>query len=448
MENAVAESPMKRCPWTIVLEQLETELSPGIYNTWFRPTQLLAGGDECLEVSVPNEMFAEWLRSQYMAQIRTAMQRGGLRSREVRFVPPRRRDPGAKEPARVAVTEQPAPEPPRLNPRYTFENFVVSSCNQFAHAAALATTSQLGGAYNPLFVYGGVGLGKTHLMQAIGNAWLRTNPDIRLRYLTCEQFINELITSIRLEKMQDFRDRYRSVDILLVDDIQFIAGKESTQEEFFHTFNALYDAGHQIVLASDAPPRAIPSLAERLRSRFEWGLIADIQPPDLETKVAILNKVAAARGWELPPEVGLFLASQIQTNIRELEGGLTTLMAAASIQRRPVDLKLAREVIRAMAPAEDEPVSLDAVARVAARHFNLKISDLKSKTNAHRIAYPRQIAMYLGKQLAKESYPTIGKFFGGKHHTTVLHAVRKVNKLRAEDSSVHKLLNQLEEELR
>jgi chromosomal replication initiator protein len=285
-------------------------------------------------------------------------------------------------------------------------------------------------------------------MQAIGNRILQKDDPPSLRYLTTEQFINDLITAIRYENTSDFRKRYRSVDILLIDDIQFIAGKESTQEEFFHTFNDLYDTGRQIVITCDSPPRSIPAVEERLKSRFEWGLIVDIQPPDLETKVAILNKRAAARGWNLAPEVGLFIASNIHSNVRELEGCLTTLMAAASIQRRDPDLDLAKEVVRSMLPAEDEPVTVDAILRLVARHFNLKVSELKSKTNARRISFPRQIAMYLAKKLAGESLPSIGNIFGGKHHTTVLHAIRKIDKLRSEDATVHKRLEQLEQELR
>ncbi len=447
MENLALRSSDSPNPWERVLAILKPEMNPGIFETWFRPTQHLDFDGSSLRVCVPNEMFAEWLRSQYLDTIRAAMPKAGLSAESIVFVAPE----STQTPSAPSSPEHQGAQEhrvPRLNPRYTFENFVVSSCNQFAHAAALATTNQLGGTYNPLFIYGGVGLGKTHLMQAIGNYWLKADPKIRLRYLTSEQFINELITSIRYEKTPEFRARYRSVQVLLVDDIQFIAGKESTQEEFFHTFNALYDAGHQIVLASDKPPRAIPALAERLRSRFEWGLIADIQPPDLETKVAILNKMAAARGWKLAPEVGLFLAGQIQSNIRELEGCLTTLMAAASIQRRPADLTLAREVVQSTGSVEEEIVTTEAILRVVARHYNLRVLDLKSKTNAQRIAFPRQVAMYLSKSLARESYPTIGKVFGGKHHTTVMHAVRKIDAKKLADPAFHKTLTQLEGELR
>jgi chromosomal replication initiator protein len=447
VENRPFASATADTSWSRLLTVLRPSLHPGIFDTWFRPTQQLSHEGNTIAVAVPNEMFAEWLRTKYLPEIRDALRDAGLNNdSEIVFVPPGNgstSDTNAQDIQKAKV-----PSTPRLNARYTFENFVVSSCNQFAHAAAQAAADQPGRAYNPLFIYGGVGLGKTHLMQAIGNRLMRGSEQISLRYLTTEQFINELITSIRYENTSEFRKRYRNVDVLLIDDIQFIAGKESTQEEFFHTFNDLYDSGRQIVITCDSPPRSIPAVEERLKSRFEWGLIVDIQPPDLETKVAILNKRAAARGWSLPPEVGLFIASNIHSNVRELEGCLTTLMAAASIQRRDPDLDLAREVVRSLVPAEAEPVSLDAILRIVARHFGLKVSELKSKTNARRISFPRQIAMYLGKKLAGESLPTIGHTFAGKHHTTVLHAIRKIDKLRSEDASTHKLLEQLEQQLR
>ncbi len=447
MENqALATSPGG--PWNRVLEVLRDHLKPGEFETWFRPTSYHSHDGETLRVAVPNEMFVEWIRSRYLPAILDALPRAGIPASRVEFVPssaPAPEPGGSATPARPA---SPAPADVRLNPKYTFENFVVSSCNQFAHAAALAVADQPGRTYNPLYVYGGVGLGKTHLMQAIGNRLLRTRPGARLRYLTSEQFVNELIHAIRFKDTAAFRDRYRSVDVLLVDDIQFLAGKESTQEEFFHTFNALYDAGRQIVITSDCPPRQIRSLEERLRSRFEWGLIADIQPPDLETKVAILRKMAARRQWDLPSDVALYLAGQVKSNIRELEGCLITLMASASLRHEQPSLKLAREVLRMLLPAEPEPVSLDAIIRVVARRFDLKVSEIKSKTNSRHIAFPRQVAMYLGKKLAGKSLPQIGQAFGGKHHTTVLHAVRKIENLAATDPALQKMLTDIEEELR
>ncbi len=446
MENQALAGPGGG-PWNRVLEVLRDHVKPGEFDTWFGPTAFHSQDGETLRVAVPNEMFVEWIRTRYMPAILDALPRAGVGATQVEFVTRETPAPGGSDAPRTPVAPPPAPDV-RLNPKYTFENFVVSSCNQFAHAAALAVADQPGQTYNPLYVYGGVGLGKTHLMQAIGNRLLRSRPGIRLRYLTSEQFVNELIHAIRYKDTAAFRERYRSVDVLLVDDIQFLAGKESTQEEFFHTFNALYDAGRQIVITSDCPPRQIRSLEERLRSRFEWGLIADIQPPDLETKVAILRKMAGRRGWDLPSDVALYLAGQVKSNIRELEGCLITLMASASLRHEQPSLKLAKEVLRMLLPAEPEPVSLDAIIRVVARHFDLKVSELKSKTNARHIAFPRQVAMYLGKKLAGKSLPQIGQAFGGKHHTTVLHAVRKIETLAGKDPKVQKMLTEIEEELR
>lgn len=441
MENlAVQPLPTEPDPWQRVLSQLRGELNAGTFETWFQPTRYLSLEGTLLRIGVPNEMFAEWLRVQYLGTIRQTLAKLGLPGVTPQFVPPQK--------AQVPVGEPDLSPPARLYPRYTFDNFVVSSCNQFAHAACLAVTDQPGRTYNPLYIYGGVGLGKTHLMQAIGNRLLQTRPTLRQRYLTSEQFVNELISAIRFEDTPRFRERYRSVDILLVDDIQFLAGKESTQEEFFHTFNALHDSGKQIVITSDCAPRMIPSLEERLRSRFEWGLLADIQPPDLETKVAILNKMAAIKGWHLPSDVALFLAANIHSNIRELEGCLTTLMAQSSLRGQLPDLGMAREVVRTVIPQPEENVSMETVMRVVARHFNLSLAALRSRTNAQRIAFPRQVAMFLSKKLARESLPSIGLAFGGKHHTTVLHSIRKIEELRSKDLSIHKLLETLEEEMK
>ncbi len=436
-------------PWQKILAILETRVSGTTFDTWFKPTKFLSLTDSSLRVSVPNAVFQEWIRSQFLDLIREAMAAAGLPVCEIEFVAPEEKQERRSAAIVSAETHDSRErvERQQLNPRYTFENFVVSSCNEFAHAAAMAVTDQPGGTYNPLFLYGGTGLGKTHLMQAIGHRLIRLRPNISLRYITSEEFMNELILTIRNENTPAFRRRYRKVEVLLVDDIQFLAGKESTQEEFFHTFNALHDTGHQIVLASDCPPRSIPALEERLRSRFEWGLTADIQPPDLETKVAILNKMAANRGWPLSQDVALYIAGNVHHNIRELEGCLTTLVAASSVNRRAPDLDLAREVLQTMLPAEQAPVTLDTVQRIVAKHFNLKVNDLRSRSNVRRISFPRQVAMYLAKKLTHDSLPTIGKAFGGKHHTTVLHAVRKITHQKDDDVSLQTLLAQLEEEM-
>ncbi|GAB4371896.1 MAG: chromosomal replication initiator protein DnaA [Acidobacteriota bacterium] len=443
MENVRPHTLSTPGLWDRVRGEIEGRIPRGSFQTWFAPTTQRGVSAGVLEVEVPNEMFAEWMRTQYAPLIREILadHRGGVS--DVRFVS-RSRAPAPRNEASAAAR----PARPSLNERYTFENFVVSSCNQFAHAAALAVSEQPGSNYNPLFIYGGVGLGKTHLLQAIGNRLIRARPDIRVVYETSEAFMNELIGAIRYEETGAFRERYRSVDVLLIDDVQFLAGKERTQEEFFHTFNALHQAGRQIVITSDSPPRAIPALEQRLRTRFEWGLIADLSPPDLETKVAILNKMAASEGWALPSEVALFIAGQIDSNVRELEGCLKTLIASASLLHRRPDLDLARQVVRTVAPDEGHHVGIDAIARCVAREFDLRVSELKSKTNQRRIAFPRQVAMYLAKRLAGESYPTIAKYFGGKHHTTALHAFRKIERERRTDRELDGRLTALEEQLR
>jgi chromosomal replication initiator protein len=324
-------------------------------------------------------------------------------------------------------------QPPRvgsLNERYTFDTFIVGPSNQFAHAACRAVAEAPSRSYNPLFIYGGVGLGKTHLMHAVGRYVLQHDPTLKLTYISSERFMNEMINAIRYERILDFREAYRSVDILLVDDIQFLAGKESTQTEFFHTFNALYDSQKQIVLSSDRPPHEIPQLEERLRSRFEWGLIADIQPPDLETKVAILKRKAEAEAVPLPDDVAMFIAGRIKSNIRELEGSLIRLIAYASLTGRDISLELTREVLRDAIDLDTRAITIESIQKYVADYYQLKVHELKSRNNSKSVALPRQVAMYLCKQLTTASLPEIGRNFGGKHHSTVLHSIRKVQLLR------------------
>jgi chromosomal replication initiator protein len=328
-----------------------------------------------------------------------------------------------------------------LNPKYTFESFVVGSSNQFAHAAARAVAEIPSKSYNPLFLYGGVGLGKTHLMHAIGHYIQARNHHLNLVYISSDRFINEMINAIRFDRLPAFRQRYRAVDVLLVDDIQFIAGKDRTQEEFFHIFNALHDAQKQIVISSDCPPRQIPTLEERLHSRFEWGLIADIQAPDIETKVAILRKKAEAERVEIPENVALFIASKVRTNIRELEGSLIRLIAYASLTGRDIDLTLAQEILRDLLHTEDKPITIEMIQKFVADQFGVKITELKAKNNSKTVAEPRQIAMYLIKTLTAASLPEIGKAFGGKHHSTVIHSVRKIDTLRKRDPDFDRRIN-------
>jgi chromosomal replication initiator protein len=335
-----------------------------------------------------------------------------------------------------------------LNPKCSFQSFVVGSCNQFAHAASLAVAEAPGKTYNPLYIYGGVGLGKTHLMHAVGHAIKERNRYLRLSYISAERFMNELINAIRYDKTQTFREKYRSIDVLLMDDIQFMAGKERTQEEFFHTFNALYDGQKQIVITSDCPPREIPTLEERLHSRFEWGLIADIEPPDLETKVAILKRKADLDGVTLPDDVAFFIASKVKSNIRELEGSLVRLIAISSLRGLPISKMLAQDAIRNIAE-DDQPVgiTIEQIQRVVSAHYKLRLEELKSKNNSRQIAVPRQVAMYLCKRLTKHSFPEIGREFGGKHHTTVIHSVDKIEALVLKDQNFHRVVSDIMDNL-
>ena len=328
-----------------------------------------------------------------------------------------------------------------MNPRYTFDTFIVGPSNQFAHAAARAVAETPSRSYNPLFIYGGVGLGKTHLMHAIGHHVLRNGRGLRLTYISSERFMNEMINALRYERILDFRERYRSVDVLLVDAILFVSGKEGTQTEFFHTFNALYDAQKQIVLSSDRPPNEIPALEERLRSRFQWGLTTDIQPADLETRVAILKRKADTESVPLPDDVAMFIAGRIKSNIRELEGSLIKLVAYASLTGQPLTMDLARHVLRGSADQQDRVVSIEAIQRFVGDYYQIKAADLKAKNNAKSVAMPRQIAMYLCKNLTSASLPEIGRSFGGKHHSTVIHSIKKVQEHRKTDPDFNKLIS-------
>ncbi|HTK27626.1 MAG TPA: chromosomal replication initiator protein DnaA [Pyrinomonadaceae bacterium] len=331
-----------------------------------------------------------------------------------------------------------------LNPKYTFEKFVVGACNQFAHAASLAAAEQPGKTYNPLFIYGGVGLGKTHLMHAIGHSIKERNRHLRVAYITSEKFMNELINAIRYDKTPAFRDKYRSIDVLLMDDVQFMAGKERTQEEFFHTFNTLHNDMKQIVISSDCPPREIPTLQERLHSRFEWGLIADIEPPDLETKVAILKRKADLDGIFLPDDIAIFIASKVKSNVRELEGSLVRLVAISSLRGIPISKMLAQDAMKNIIDSErPEGLTMERIARTVASHYKMTVEELKSKNNSRAIAVPRQVAMYLCKRLTKSSYPEIGREFGGKHHTTVMHSFEKIEALTKSDRNFHKMVSEL-----
>ncbi len=437
--------------WDQVLGAIQPRVSAHSFKTWFRPTSLLNEDAASLTVKVPNNWFADWLKTHYLGMIHEALrdaQRPGLM---VRFHPENEDKieplPKTAHASAPPVATQLAYPTPPLNPRYRFESFVVSSCNQFAHAAAMAVAEQPKTAYNPLYIYGGVGLGKTHLMQAIGNRVARQS-NLRMAYISSEHFMNELITAIRFEKTLEFKERFRNVDLLLIDDIQFLAGKERTQEEFFHTFNVLHDAQKQIVITSDVPPREIPTLEERLRSRFEWGLIADLQPPDLETKVAILGKKAEAEGVELPDDVALFIASNSNSNIRELEGLLIRVVAYSSMAGEEISLDLARHTLSGLIATESPAATTESIQKLVSNYYNLRVSQIKSRNNSQQIVVPRQIAMYLCKQLTPCSLQEIGQRFGGKHHSTVIHAVQKIEKKRKTDRDLDKLLEHFIESLR
>jgi len=430
--------------WEQVLEKVEPKLNSQSFDTWLKPTQQASLSEETLEVEVPSSFFAEWISSHYLPVIRESLSEVHPGDLAIRFKT--RPDCGTEAPApteRFLRRRLPPPSgggPAALNPRYTFDTFVASSSNQFAHAAAKAIAEQPSMNYNPLYIYGGVGLGKTHLMHAVGNHLATHRPELRQRYLSTENFMNELINAIRFEKTQDFKEKYRSVDLLLIDDIQFLAGKERTQEEFFHTFNALYESQKQIVITSDCPPRQIPTLEERLRSRFEWGLMADIQPPDLETKIAILRKKAEAERVELPQDVAFFISSKIKSNIRELEGSLVRLTAFSSLTGRRIDLDMAKETLKDLLEDKSRSVTVDAIQKMVANYFKIKPTDLKSKNNSRAISFPRQVAMYLCKSLTDQSLAAIGQTFGGKHHSTVIHAIRKVEKRRETDKDFDRLV--------
>jgi chromosomal replication initiator protein len=422
--------------WDRVLARVEAKVNRHSFYTWFQPTVLLLDAGSTLFVRIPNPEFKDWLTKHYtgiLTEALTEVDRPGI---EVVFTTSDQVEP----PTSSSPAEPDAPEfedsgPARvgLNPRYAFDTFVVGSSNQFAHAACRAVAEAPSHSYNPLFIYGGVGLGKTHLMHAIGQYVLQHAPSLRLTYISSERFMNEMINALRYERILDFRERYRNVDVLLVDDIQFVAGKEATQTEFFHTFNALHDSQKQIILSSDRPPHEIPALEERLRSRFEWGLIADIQPPDLETKVAILKRKAEAEALPLPDEVALFIAGRIKSNIRELEGSLIRLIAYASLTGRDISIELTQDVLKNAIDLDQKAITLDTIQRFVADRYQLKVSDLKSRNNSKSIALPRQIAMYLCKSLTQASLPEIGRSFGGKHHSTVIHSIKKIEDLRRRD---------------
>jgi chromosomal replication initiator protein len=431
--------------WEQVLARVETKVNRHSFYTWFKPTSFLNEDATAITVRVPNALFKDWLTKHYSGVIAEALEEIKKAALVVKFVADPHGDGlvSLSPEEAVVLDTGPAPTAPGaagLNSRYTFDTFIVGSSNQFAHAASRAVAEAPSRSYNPLFIYGGVGLGKTHLMHAVGQYVLQHDRTLKLTYISSERFMNEMINAVRYDRVIDFRERYRTVDVLLVDDIQFLAGKEGTQTEFFHTFNALYDSQKQIVLSSDCPPHEIPALEERLRSRFEWGLIADIQAPDLETKIAILKKKAENESVPLSDDVAIYIAGKIKSNIRELEGSLIRLIAYASLTGQEISLSLAQDVLRNILDHEQKAVTIDIIQKFVADYYNLKMVELKSRNNSKSVAMPRQIAMYLCKSLTHASLPEIGRSFGGKHHSTVIHSIRKVEDLRKRDADFNNLI--------
>jgi chromosomal replication initiator protein len=429
--------------WDKILLHTERRVNPHSFATWFRPTRMERLEEDRVIVRVPTRLFCKRLTETYGQLLQAVITEIGKPQLQLEFVC------ADAEPAAVnAVAAAQAKldfesVAHQLNPRYTFDSFIVGASNQFAHAAAVAVAEQPSKSYNPLFLYGGVGLGKTHLMQAIGHTLKKRNPAMRLTYISAEKFTNEVIASIRFERMAAFRDRFRNMDVLMVDDIQFIATRERTQEEFFHTFNALYDQQKQIVISSDCPPKEISSIEERLRSRFEWGLIADIQPPDLETKIAILQKKAESERSQVPDDVAEYIARSIKSNIRELEGALIRLLAYTSLTGAELNLATAQQVLKNIIETHEKKVTIEQIQKRVSEVFGLRAQDLKMRSNSKVISYPRQVAMFIVKQLTSASLPEIGRQFGGKHHTTVLHSINKIEGLRQSDKDLNKIINRL-----
>ena len=438
--------------WAKILLDIKERIGGQNFDTWIQPTQLASIDKSEIHIEVPNKFFRDWVSDHYLADIEKSLR--AVTEQNLRVILDV--NPSLDKKARRASTPQIEKEPnerPRVRransliPKYTFDNFVVGSSNQFAHAACMAVAKQPGENYNPLFIYGGVGLGKTHLVNAIGHQLIAQHSAAKVVYLTSEAFMNELIASLRRDKMDEFKSKFRSVDLLIVDDVQFIAGKERTQEEFFHTFNSLYESHSQIVITSDKFPKDIPGLEDRLRNRFEWGLIADIQPPDMETRVAILQKKAEVEGVPLPHDVAVFLATNIDSNVRELEGSLTRLGAFSSLTKATITTELAKEVLHHTLKSAKRPVTVEGIQKTICDYFDIKIGDLKAKRRTQNIALPRQVAMYLCRKYTQTSFPAIGDKFGGRDHSTVIHASKTIEKRLKIDPQMQLTIEKLERNL-
>jgi len=430
-------------PWDLIKAKLAERIAPQEFQNWVMRTALESLDQGSLRVQVPDQVTKDFIEQEYTEQIRSTIRELNLPVEQVVYLPHAESRQASADTASASLEPAFASAAGQLNTRFRFDNFVVGSCNQFAHAAARAVADSPSRSYNPLFIYGGTGMGKTHLMHAIGRELLDKYPAIRVVYTSSERFMNEMILCLRTNRMPSFQRHYRTADVLLVDDVQILAGKERMQEEFFHTFNELYDHQKQIVISSDSAPKSTSGLVERLRSRFEWGLMVDVQPPDLETKMAILDKKAEIEGVALPEEVRIYIATKTKSNVRELEGALIKLIAYSSITSSPITLQMAQQVLKYLISGGERRITMDSILRAVAEKFNMQPQQLKQKSNSRQIAYPRQVAMYLMKDLTQASLPEIGRVFGGKHHTTVLHSVQKIERLRQTDTDLNRLIHSL-----
>jgi len=443
--------------WQQVLSIIQTKLSKPSFDTWLKSTKANVFNDTAVVVCAPNNFAREWLESRYTKLIEGTIFDFMNKRVEVKFVIETEEQKGqgaaaappAIPPKGPAIVAQEETFTNMMNARYTFDTFVIGSGNRFAHAASLAVAEAPAKAYNPLFLYGGVGLGKTHLMHAIGHYVLEHNPEARVLYISSEKFTNEFINAVRDNRGEGFRNKYRTIDVLLIDDIQFLAGKEGTQEEFFHTFNALHEEGKQIIISSDRPPKEIPTLEDRLRSRFEWGLITDIQPPDLETRIAILRKKARAENLEIPNEAMIYIANQIDTNIRELEGALIRVVAYSSLINQDISVHLAAEALKDIIPSSrPRVITIQDIQQRVGEFYGLKLEDFKARKRTKAVAFPRQVAMYLTRELTDFSLPKIGENFGGRDHTTVIHAHDKISEALKSDQELYKIITNLTERIK
>jgi chromosomal replication initiator protein len=430
--------------WEQIKQHLQKKISSAAYENWLSKTDFRRLDRSTLYVAVPDDVTRQWMMQEYAGEVWSAIRDLELPITEVLY----ELNFSQEKIEAQDLAGGPGFSPYiNLNPKFTFDNFVVGSCNQFAHAAAKAVATIPSKKYNPLLIYGGVGMGKTHLMHAIGRSLLDHYAEMKIIYTSSERFMNEMINCIKLDRMQSFHSHYRTADVLLIDDIQSLAGKERTQEEFFHTFNTLFEHQKQIVLSSDSPPKNIPGLVERLRSRFEWGLMVDVQPPDLETKMAILDKKSESDGVRLPQDVRIFIATKTKSNVRELEGALIKLIAYSSVTGTPINLPMAQQVLKHLSNGQERKIGIEGIIKAVAEHYSLQPAQLKQKTNAQLIAFPRQVAMYLIKDLTQASLPEIGRSFSGKHHTTVLHSVQKIERMRNTNPDFNSEIQRLSDSL-